>query len=153
MRMRSFLFVIPLLVGMGVVVQSGANTQLRSILGNPFLAGLVSFGVGLTTLLIINIAFKSDFTALGMHSVQRSSWWMWLGGVMGAFFIMSVIFVAPEIGPTRLFGLIIASQLIFSLVVDHYGWMGFAVQPISLKRLLGVVLLIVGAFLVQSGKE
>ena len=38
--MRYLLFVIPLLVGMGVVVQSGANTQLRSILGNPFLAGL-----------------------------------------------------------------------------------------------------------------
>ena len=151
--MRSFLFLIPLLVGMGVVIQSGANTQLRSVLGNPFLAGLVSFSVGLTTLLIINVVFKSDFAALGMHSVQRSSWWMWLGGVMGAFFIMSVIFVAPAIGPTRLFGLIIASQLTFSLVVDHYGWMGFTVQPVSLKRLLGVALLIAGVFLVQSGKR
>lgn len=151
--MRFLLFAIPLLVGMGVVVQSGANTQLRAILGNPFLAGLVSFGVGTATLLIINLSLKSDFTALSAHSVQQSSWWMWLGGVMGTFFIMSVIFVAPEIGPTKLFGLIIASQLTFSLIVDHYGWMGFAAQPISLKRVLGVVLLVVGAFLVQSGKE
>lgn len=151
--MRALLFIIPLLVGMGVVVQSGANTQLRSVLGNPFLAGLVSFSVGMITLLVINVAFRSDFTALDIQTVQRSSWWMWLGGVMGAFFIMSVIFVAPEIGPTRLFGLIIASQLTFSLVVDHYGWMGFAVQPVSLKRLLGVVLLIAGVLLVQSGKE
>lgn len=151
--MRFLLFVVPLLVGMGVVVQSGANTQLRSVLDNPFLAGLVSFGVGMTTLILINVAFKSDISALGSPAVQQSSWWMWLGGVMGAFFIMSVIFVAPEIGPTRLFGLIIASQLTFSLVVDHYGWMGFDVQPVSLRRLLGVALLIAGVFLVQSGKE
>lgn len=151
--MRFLLFLIPLLVGMGVVVQSGANTQLRAVLGNPFLAGLISFSVGTVTLLIINLTFKTDLTVLGAQAVQRTSWWMWLGGLMGAFFIMSVIFVAPEIGPTRLFGLIIASQLIFSLVVDHYGWMGFTPQPLSLKRLLGVVLLIVGAFLVQSGNE
>ena len=132
------------------MIQSGANTQLRHILANPFLAGLISLSVATTTLIIINLALRTDFTVLALDNIQRTQWWMWTGGLMGAFFIMSVVLVAPEIGPTRLFGLIIASQLIFSLVVDHYGWMGFAVQPISLKRVIGVVLLIVGVFLVQS---
>ena len=150
--MRYLLLLVPLLVGIGVVIQSGANTQLRYILANPFLAGLISLSVATTTLIIINLAIRTDFTVLALDNIQRTQWWMWTGGLMGAFFIMSVVLVAPEIGPTRLFGLIIASQLIFSLVVDHYGWMGFAVQPISLKRVIGVVLLIVGVFLVQSEK-
>ena len=151
--MRILLFLIPLLIGMGVVVQSGANTQLRQVLANPYLAGLISLTVGTLTLLIINLAFRTDFSVLSAQNIQRTSWWMWVGGLMGAGFIMSVIIVAPEIGPTSLFGLIIASQLAFSLVVDHYGWLGFEVQPISAKRIAGVVLLIVGAFLVQSGES
>ena len=148
--MRYVLLLIPLLVGVGVVIQSGANTQLRRILTNPFLAGLISLSVATTTLILINVVLRTDFSVLSPHNIQRTSWWMWTGGLMGAFFIMSVVLVAPEIGPTKLFSLIIASQLIFSLVVDHYGWMGFAVQPVSLKRVVGVVLLIVGVFLVQS---
>ena len=148
--MRHLLLLIPLLVGMGVVVQSGANTQLRHILASPFLAGLISFSVGTLTLIVVNVVLKTDFSVLAAPAIQRTSWWMWLGGVMGSFFIMSVIFVAPQIGPTKLFGLIIASQLIFSAIVDHYGWMGFDIQPVTVKRAIGVVLLIAGAFLVQS---
>lgn len=148
--MRYILLLIPLLVGIGVVIQSGANTQLRYILANPFLAGLISLSVATFTLILINLAIRTDLSVLAVHNIQRTSWWMWTGGLMGAFFIMSVVLVAPEIGPTKLFSLIIASQLIFSLVVDHYGWLGFEVQPVSIKRVVGVVLLIVGVFLVQS---
>ncbi len=147
--MRYLLLLVPLLVGVGVVIQSGANTQLRHILKNPFLAGLISLSVATLTLIVINLSIRTDFAA-ALQQVPRTSWWMWLGGFMGAFFIMSVILVAPAIGPTKLFGLIIASQLAFSLVVDHYGWLGFEVQPINLRRVAGVVLLIIGAFLVQG---
>lgn len=137
---------------MGVVLQSGANTQLREILGNPFLAALISFSVGVITLVIVNLLMGTDPAALHVDNILRTRWWMWLGGMMGAFFITSVIFIAPVIGPTKLFALIIASQLIFSIMVDHYGWMGFDVQPINIKKILGVLLLIAGTFLVQWGK-
>lgn len=148
--MRYILLLVPLLVGMGVVVQSGANTQLRHILANPFLAGLISFSMGTLVLTIVNLVLKTDFSVLSSDTIQRTQWWMWLGGLLGSFFIMSVIFVAPKIGPTKLFGLLIASQLVFSVVVDHFGWMGFEVQPVSVRRVIGITLLIAGAFLVQS---
>lgn len=151
--MRNLLLLIPLLVGMGVVIQSGANTQLRSMLGSPFLAALISFSTGALSLLILNIFMGTELSLLSQDNLLRTRWWMWLGGILGAFFITSVIFIAPIIGPSKLFGLIIASQLIFSVIVDHYGWMGFEVQPINLRKLIGVLLLIAGAFLVQWGKE
>jgi len=72
---------------------------------------------------------------------------------MGAFFITSVILIAPKIGPTQLFGLIIASQLTFSVVVDHYGWLGFQAQPINVKKMIGVLFLMAGTFLIQWGKR
>ena len=151
--MRYFVYIFPLLVGMGVILQSGANTQLREVLGNPYLAGLISFSVGLSVMLVINVALGTDPAALSWAKVQQTSWWMWLGGVMGACFIMSVILVAPRIGPTRFFCLIIASQLSFSLIVDHYGWFGFEARPVNIKRMVGVALLIVGALLAQLGED
>jgi len=138
---------------MGVVIQSGANTQLRAILGNPFLAAFISFGTGLLALLILNTVMGTDPSILNAENIQRTRWWMWLGGILGAFFITSVIFIAPIIGPTKLFGIIIASQLIFSVAVDHFGWLGFEVQAINIKKAIGVILLIAGAFLVQWGKS
>lgn len=150
--MQKLLLLIPLLVGMGVVLQSGANTQLSAMLGNPFLAALISFFTGVVCLLLVNIVMGTDPSLLNPDHLARTQWWMWLGGVLGAFFITSVIFIAPIIGPARLFGVIIASQLIFSVVVDHYGWLGFNPQPINLKKIIGVLLLIAGAFLIQWGK-
>ncbi|WKN40642.1 DMT family transporter [Tunicatimonas pelagia] len=151
--MPYLLLLVPLLIGMGVVVQAGANTQLSQMLANPFIAGLISFVIGTLCLLIINIVMRSDFSVLTVHNIAQTHWWMWLGGLMGAFFITSVIVIAPKIGPTQLFGLIIASQLTFSAVVDHYGWLGFQAQPINIKKIVGVLFLMAGTFLIQWGKR
>lgn len=151
--MQYLLLLIPLLIGMGVVIQSGANTQLSHILQNPFIAGLISFVFGTLCLLIINIVMRSDFSVLTAQNIAQTRWWMWLGGLMGAFFITSVILIAPKIGPTQLFGLIIASQLTFSVVVDHYGWLGFQAQPVNIKKIIGVLFLMAGTFLIQWGKR
>jgi len=151
--MPYLLLLIPLLIGMGVVIQSGANTQISHFLGNPFIAGLISFVMGTFCLLIINIVMRSDFSVLNGQNIMQTRWWMWLGGLMGAFFITSVILIAPKIGPTQLFGLIIASQLTFSVVVDHYGWLGFHAQPVNVRKILGVLFLMAGTFLIQWGKR
>ena len=151
--MQYLLLFIPLLVGMAAIVQSGANTQLSDILKNPFLAGLISFAIGTLCLLLINLTLRTDLSTLNLQNISQSRWWMWLGGLMGAFIITSIILIAPKIGPTQLFGLIIASQLIFSVIVDHYGWLGFQIQPINIKKVVGILLLVGGAFLIQWGKQ
>lgn len=143
---------IPMLVGMAVIVQTGANTQLRLALNSPLLAALVSFTTGTLLILIANLVVGSDFKQLNWVNIQGTSWWMWLGGFLGSIFIVSAILIAPRIGPTQFFGFIIAAQLIFSVIVDHYGWLGFMVQPANLQKVLGVVLLAVGAFLIQSSR-
>lgn len=150
--MQYIILLLPLLIGMAVIVQSGANTQLREILGTPFMAAFVSFATGTLFLLIINLFTGFQTQALSLQNIQRSSWWMWTGGMLGAIFICSVIIIAPKIGPTKLFGLIIASQLMFSVIVDHFGLLGFDQQPINIRKLLGVLMLIGGSFLIQWGK-
>lgn len=151
--MQYTFLIFSLIVGMGVIVQTGANTQLSAALDNPYLASLISFAVGTLALLIINMFVGGGFSSLNTLHGKHTDWWIWSGGIIGAFFVTSIIVMIPVLGSTRLFALTIAGQLIFSVIVDHYGWMGFPLQAVNIKKILGVLLLIAGTFLVQWGKN
>ncbi|MEM1136276.1 MAG: DMT family transporter [Bacteroidota bacterium] len=152
--MIKYIFILlPMLVGMGVIIQTGANTQLRLHLGSPFLAALVSFATGTLFIFIVNLVVASDFKQFTWQNIQQTSWWMWTGGTIGTIFIISAIVIAPKIGPTQFFGLIIAAQLTFSVVVDHYGWLGFSQHSVNWQKIIGIILLFIGGYLIQSARK
>ena len=70
------------------------------------------------------------------------------GGIIGSAFVFAAIFAVPKLGSTAWVSLIIAGQLIMSLILDHYGIMGLPVKPINIYRVLGTCLLFSGTFLI-----
>ena len=74
---------------------------------------------------------------------------MWIGGLLGAFYVLGSIVAAPRLGAVTLVALILAGQTLASLAVDHFGWVGFEEQPITPLRLAGVALLAAGVALVR----
>ena len=85
---------------------------------------------------------------LGM-AWSRGLWWHWSGGLLGAAYIVGTIVLAPRLGAATLIAALVAGQMIASLLVDHYGWVGFAEHPISPLRLAGAVLIVAGVVLVR----
>jgi len=73
--------------------------------------------------------------------------WLWLGGVMGAFIVLSITVAGPSIGTTATISLLIAGQLVAATAIDRFGWVGFERIPVGWARALGLVLLGVGAAL------
>jgi transporter family-2 protein len=73
--------------------------------------------------------------------------WLWLGGVMGAFIVLSITVAGPSIGTTATISLLIAGQLVAATAIDRFGWFGFERIPVGWARALGLVLLGVGAAL------
>jgi transporter family-2 protein len=76
-------------------------------------------------------------------------WWIWVGGLLGAFYVLGSIVTAPKLGAATLVALILAGQAIASLLVDHFGWVGFEPHPITGVRVVGVLLLAGGVALVR----
>jgi bacterial/archaeal transporter family-2 protein len=74
---------------------------------------------------------------------------VWTGGLLGAFYVLGSIVTAPKLGAATLVAVILAGQAIASLLVDHFGWVGFEEQPISALRIAGVLLLAGGVALVR----
>jgi transporter family-2 protein len=128
-------------------VQFGINAQLAVWLGSPLRATFVSFAVGATVLFAAVLVFArgvSDGRELG-----AAPWWVWVGGFLGAFYVLGSVVTAPRLGAAALFAFILAGQAIASLAVDHFGWVGFEEHPVNALRLAGVALLAAGVALVR----
>jgi transporter family-2 protein len=144
--MQSMLYVLGLGVGIGLVVQVGMNSTLRSILGSPILAALVSFVVGSVALACFAGLLRTPLPARAQWGAVPA--WAWLGGVLGAFYVASSVIVGPRLGAATLLALVVLGQLGTSLIVDHFGWLGFAQHPLTLMRVLGAALLFGGVLLI-----
>ncbi len=140
---------LAVVAGVAVSVQLGVNAQLRQVVGQPILAALISFLVGMLALLgYFLIVAKGTVPPIEMFRNIR--WWKWTGGLLGAFFITSSIVAAPRIGAANWVCLVIAGQLLAALLLDHYGYIGFPLKPLTLYRLAGATLIILGVYLIQK---
>jgi transporter family-2 protein len=143
-----FFLLLAFLAGAVLPVQTGVNSRLAGTVGHPTLASLISFIVGTLGLLVYTLALRIPLPQ--MSALSNAPFWIWFGGMLGAFFILTTTTLAAKIGATVLVGLIIAGQLIVAVLLDHFGLLGFAPHPINLWRVLGILLLIAGVFLIKQ---
>jgi transporter family-2 protein len=78
-------------------------------------------------------------------------WYVWVaGGAFGTAYLTGNILLAPRLGAGALVGLVVTGQLLFAVVCDNFGWLGFAVHSINLWRVLGCALLVAGVALIAK---
>jgi transporter family-2 protein len=137
-------------VGAGAMlpIQFGVNAQLSQWVGSPIRAAFVSFLAGTIALLIISAFVRKPLPSL--ERLGNVPWWVWIGGMLGAFYVVGSIVTAPKLGAVTLATAIIFGQTIASVLVDQYGWVGFKEHHASPGRLLGVVLVAGGVVLVRA---
>ena len=146
---KELYYILALLAGLAVAIQTGANAQLRLIVNSPIITACISFMVG-TTVLLIYVLITSRQQIPELTVLSQISWWKWIGGLMGVIYITTVVIVAPKIGAANTLGFIVAGQLISAVLFDHFGWIGFAIRPVSIWRIAGVIFLILGVYLLRK---
>jgi bacterial/archaeal transporter family-2 protein len=133
--------------GAALPVQFGINAQLSSWLDSPVRAAFVSF---LTGAIILGAAAVLLFKPLPSWTrLGHAPWWVWVGGAFGAFYVVASIVAAPRLGAATVVAVIVAGQSLASVVVDHYGWVGFEPRHVSAGRLVGMALVGAGVVLVR----
>jgi transporter family-2 protein len=128
--------------------QFGINAQLSHWVGGPIRAAFVSFLVGTIALLIISAFVRKPLPSLAR--LADVPWWVWIGGLLGAFYVAGSIVTAPKLGAITLAAAIIFGQTLASVLVDQFGWVGFREHHASPGRLVGVVLVATGVVLVRA---
>jgi transporter family-2 protein len=143
--------VLGLAAGAALPLQGAVNAQLRADLDAPVAVGVVSFAVAtaaMAAVLLGGIALgRAPVPRLG--SLRRLPWWGWLGGFVGAAYVVAVFLLLPEIGAAATIGLTVAGQQLASLVTDQFGLLRLPRRPLTPARLAGAALLLAGVALIQ----
>lgn len=135
-------------MGMCSASQTAANGYLGKVLGSSIQAGCVNLGVGVILLFLLSIAFKNSRTAL-FSGIEPGPWWMWLGGVFGAIFVIGAATLSPLIGTGATVIGILAGTIIAGQVIERFGLFGAPKSVLQPIRLLGLVLVFTGAVIVR----
>jgi bacterial/archaeal transporter family-2 protein len=143
-----FLYSLALGAGVSVAIQQVLNGNLRTALGSPAWAGLVSYTVGLLTMIVTVVALGERIPA--WKTIAEVPWYAWSGGVFGGVFILLVILLLPSLGAATLFALVVAGQVLIAVTLDHFGAFGLTPHPIGMTRLAGAALLIAGVVLIRD---
>lgn len=137
------LFLLALVGGIGVSLQTGINGELGKRVGS-IEGSFISFLVGLVALTIIMLfAGKGNL----MNALSGPKWQL-TGGLFGAFYVFMMVMLVPRLGVGASLITAIVGQIIMSLTIDSFGWFGKAPVPVTWQRLLGAGLMVVALFLI-----
>jgi transporter family-2 protein len=141
---RGFAVLIMALVGGCIALQAPINSGLGKSTGS-FAAATISFAVG--TLLLAAIVVVSG-KAGGLSDVADVQWYYLLGGALGAAYVFSALVLVSQIGAGGVAAATVTGQLTTSVILDQIGFLGLDREPISPARIVGVLLLLAGTYLV-----
>ena len=144
--MNVFTYAFVALAGALTVVQSGANAQLVRSIAHPWAVGMLASLVTATLFAIAILATGSGLPQMG--KMAEAPWWAWAGGFCGTLYVVSTLFFAQSLGSGLFTGLTITAGIITSILLDHFGLVGFKQHSAGLWRIVGGALMITGLGLV-----
>ncbi|MGY6029454.1 DMT family transporter [Phytobacter sp. AG2a] len=138
---------IAFLAGALLPIQVSGNAAVGKALGHPLWGALVSLTVSMLVLVPLLWVIKVPSPRLAV--ALAGPWWLWIGGIVGAIYVLSATALTPVLGAASFIVLVVAGQTIAAIAVDHWGLMGLTPRPVTLARLAGGMLIVVGVVLVQ----
>jgi transporter family-2 protein len=143
----SFLAMIAVVLGgAATALQAPTNAKMMGAVGSPVNAAFVSFAVGTAALGLLAVMLQSR---PDMAAARALPAYAWVGGLYGAIFVVAAAWGVPRLGVATTIILMVAGQLLLSVVLDHFGAMGMPKQPISWGRIAGVLMVLGGVLMVR----
>lgn len=142
---------ILLALGLGVVlsVHLAMNAQVGAILANPKMGNAIFWMIGAVAAIAIGLTGWDPEVFRNLREVPL---WLLTAGAMGGALVFGIAWVIPQIGAGTFFVLLIAGQVITGMIVSHFGLLGSPVDPITIAKAFGVLLLVTGAGVVTFAR-
>lgn len=136
---------IMLAAGIGIPILAALNASLGRQIGAPAAASVVLFAVAFATCLAV-VIFTGPQAIAKVASAPKH---LLLAGVLIAFYVLSITYIAPHFGVGNAVFFVLLGQLISAALIDHFGLFGATQSPLTLTRSLGIAVMAAGVFLTQ----
>jgi transporter family-2 protein len=142
--MALWLIIVVAVVGGAAISLQAQTAGVISERVGTLEAVFVTYGLGgLLSALLVLIVPGTDIPA-----VRSLPGYVWSSGVFGLVIVATISFSVGRLGVVRGLLLVTVAQFVVSALIDQFGWLGAQVQPLTLAKAIGIVLLLLGGWLV-----
>lgn len=146
---NSSLLLLSFSVGVLVVIQGSINARLGILLNNSLLA--TSIAMVLSAVFTVVTVFVTVRQLPAISQLRVIPPYMWFTGGALSFVAVSLFYyIIPRAGISTAVTFGLSGQIIFAAIAGHYGWFGVPVEPFSIKKLVGIILMVTGVTIIKS---
>ncbi len=138
--------ILAFLSGAFLPIQAGLNSRLGKAVQSPVYASMISFIVGTLGLITYIILTRQTISWAGIKDAPN---YVWLGGLLGAFYVTVIILAFTILGPGLTFGLVVSGQMVLSVLLEHFNILVAQPNPISFMKIVGVALVVAGVIIIR----
>ena len=147
--MKAHLYVFTMFLGVVLAVHLSMNGKVGSVLNNARVGNALFWCIGAVGAIAIGLTGWQT-GALGplkqVHPVLLTA------GIIGACLVFAIAWLIPQVGAGPVMITLLAGQILGGLLMSHFGWLGSPVQPVTMTKLAGVVVMIGGVVLATFSK-
>lgn len=139
--------IVALLAGFFISVQGSLNgmvgnhSNVSAVISIPVAA---QFAIYLS-FIILNGRFRSEVFAITEYT--NGVWYLVIAALLGIGIMFTLTVSFMKVGPLLALSIVVFSQLLVSMVIEHFGWFDNVVRTISLSRVAGLAFMLVGVLL------
>ena len=134
-----------LFAGIGIPIMAALNAGLGTKLQSSALAATILFCVAMVASLTYLLLVEGIPTSF---SAPSTPFYFYLGGLFVVFYVLSVTWIAPRFGIGNAVAFVLLGQLISMATIDQFGLLGAPQTTLTLPRLMGLLFMAIGVFLV-----
>jgi transporter family-2 protein len=147
--MKLPLYALTLLLGVVLAVHLAMNGKVGTVLNNARVANALFWCIGAAGALCIGLTGWRSGALSPLRQVHPA---LLTAGVLGATLVFAIAWLIPRAGAGSVMITLLAGQVIGGLLMSHYGWLGSPVQPVTIKKIAGVVVMVAGVILATYGE-
>jgi len=137
---------IMFLAGIGIPILAALNAALGRFIVSPIVAAAILFTIA--SLVAWALAFATGLNPL--KTVSQAPKHLFFAGVLIAFYVLSITFIAPKFGVGNAVFFVLLGQLVSAAAIDHFALFGAAQNSLNLVRASGIAVMAVGVWITQQ---
>jgi transporter family-2 protein len=142
--MKLFLYFFTMFLGVVLAVHLAMNGKVGSVLNNARVGNALFWCIGALGATVIGV---TGWHTGALQPLKQVHPLLLTAGILGACLVFAIAWLIPQVGAAAVMITLLAGQVLGGLILSHFGWLGSPVQPITVAKLVGVVVMIAGVVL------